>query len=167
MAQAIRSCGVGLRGWWRRVVRRARGVGCRLRFEGTDGKITRVRGVETAAANLGGLCAKGAQLGPTIDTPDRLKYPLHRNRFGDFEPTDWNSALNRIAEVVANVIRTHGPDGLKAVAENAVLNANYLMSRVKHFLPVPHGERSYALPGHNTKLRLWTPSSGDGPNSSM
>jgi glycine dehydrogenase subunit 2 len=38
-------------------------------------------------------------------------------------------------------LRTHGPDGLKAVAENAVLNANYLMSRVKHFLPVPHGER--------------------------
>ena len=38
-------------------------------------------------------------------------------------------------------IRTHGPDGLKAVAENAVLNANYLMSRVKHILPVPHGER--------------------------
>jgi glycine dehydrogenase subunit 2 len=38
-------------------------------------------------------------------------------------------------------IRTHGPDGLKAVAENAVLNANYLMSRVRHILPVPHGER--------------------------
>ena len=38
-------------------------------------------------------------------------------------------------------IRTHGPDGLKAVAENAVLNANYLLSRVKHILPVPQGER--------------------------
>jgi glycine dehydrogenase subunit 2 len=38
-------------------------------------------------------------------------------------------------------LRTHGPEGLKSVAENAVLNANYLMSRVKHFLPVPHGER--------------------------
>ena len=38
-------------------------------------------------------------------------------------------------------IRTHGPDGLKAVSENAVLNANYLLSRVKHILPVPHGER--------------------------
>src|SRR5262245_29674824 len=36
-------------------------------------------------------------------------------------------------------IRTHGPDGLKAVAENAVLNANYLLSRVKHILPVPQG----------------------------
>ncbi|MGI8977645.1 MAG: aminomethyl-transferring glycine dehydrogenase subunit GcvPB [Pirellulaceae bacterium] len=38
-------------------------------------------------------------------------------------------------------IRTHGPEGLKAVAENAVLNANYLLSRVKHILPVPQGDR--------------------------
>jgi glycine dehydrogenase subunit 2 len=38
-------------------------------------------------------------------------------------------------------IRTHGPDGLKRVSENAVLNANYLLSRVKDFLPVPHGDR--------------------------
>ncbi len=38
-------------------------------------------------------------------------------------------------------IRTHGPDGLREVSENAVLNANYLLSRVKHFLPVPQGER--------------------------
>jgi glycine dehydrogenase subunit 2 len=38
-------------------------------------------------------------------------------------------------------IRTHGPDGLRRVSENAVLNANYLLSRVKHFLPVPQGDR--------------------------
>ncbi len=38
-------------------------------------------------------------------------------------------------------IRTHGPDGLKRVSENAVLNANYLLSRVKHILPVPQGDR--------------------------
>ena len=38
-------------------------------------------------------------------------------------------------------IRTHGPDGLQRVSENAVLNANYLLSRVKHFLPVPQGDR--------------------------
>ena len=35
---------------------------------------------------------------------------------------------------------THGGAGLRRVAENAVLNANYLLSRVKHFLPVPQGE---------------------------
>src|SRR5262245_5015189 len=38
-------------------------------------------------------------------------------------------------------VRTHGPDGLRRVSENAVLNANYLLSRVKHFLPVPQGDR--------------------------
>ena len=36
---------------------------------------------------------------------------------------------------------THGSDGLRHVAENAVLNANYLLSRVRHILPVPQGDR--------------------------
>ncbi len=38
-------------------------------------------------------------------------------------------------------LRTHGPDGLRRVSEHAVLNANYLLSRVKHIFPVPHGDR--------------------------
>ena len=38
-------------------------------------------------------------------------------------------------------LRTHGPRGLRQVSENAVLNANYLLSRVKHIFPVPHGDR--------------------------
>ncbi|MEO0531027.1 MAG: aminomethyl-transferring glycine dehydrogenase subunit GcvPB [Planctomycetota bacterium] len=38
-------------------------------------------------------------------------------------------------------IRSHGPDGLRRVSEQAVLNANYLLSRVKHILPVPQGDR--------------------------
>ena len=38
-------------------------------------------------------------------------------------------------------LRTHGAEGLRKISENAVLNANYLLSRVKHILPVPQGER--------------------------
>jgi glycine dehydrogenase subunit 2 len=38
-------------------------------------------------------------------------------------------------------IRTLGPDGLKAVSENAVLNANYLLARLKDAYEVPHGDR--------------------------
>jgi len=41
-------------------------------------------------------------------------------------------------------LRTHGPKELRRVAEDAVLSANYLLSRVKDFLAVPHGRR--ALP---------------------
>ena len=38
-------------------------------------------------------------------------------------------------------IRTLGPDGLREVSENAVLNANYLLARLKDVYEVPHGDR--------------------------
>ena len=38
-------------------------------------------------------------------------------------------------------LRSHGPDGLRRVSEQAVLNANYLLAKVKHCLPVPQGDR--------------------------
>jgi glycine dehydrogenase subunit 2 len=38
-------------------------------------------------------------------------------------------------------IRTLGPDGLREVSEHAVLNANYLLSRIKDAYDVPHGDR--------------------------
>ncbi len=37
--------------------------------------------------------------------------------------------------------RSHGPEGLRRISEDAVLNANYLLHRLKDFLPVPHGDR--------------------------
>jgi len=39
-------------------------------------------------------------------------------------------------------IRMLGAEGLRAVAENAVLNANYLQARLKDIYPVPHGDRT-------------------------
>ena len=96
------------------------GVGCRLRLEGIPATgaarfplVTRVRGVEEAAANLGRICAKGAQLGPTIDTSDRLTRPhLRLSRHGDFRATDWDTALGYVAEVFTNVLNTHGPEAV-------------------------------------------------------
>jgi len=38
-------------------------------------------------------------------------------------------------------ILSHGPEGLRKVSEHALLNANYLLSKIKHFIPVPHGDR--------------------------
>jgi glycine dehydrogenase subunit 2 len=64
----------------------------------------------------------------------------------DFDRPD---SIGRVRSFFGNVgvlvrawcyIRTHGADGLRRVSENAVLNANYLLSRVKHILPVPQGD---------------------------
>jgi glycine dehydrogenase subunit 2 len=38
-------------------------------------------------------------------------------------------------------LRTLGPAGTRAVSENAVLNANYLLAKLQHVLPVPQGNR--------------------------
>ncbi len=85
------------------------------------------------------------KLGPYLPAPivreDGKRY------FLDF---DMPKSIGQVRAFFGNVgvlvraycyIRTHGPDGLRAVSENAVLNANYLLSRVKHILPVPQGNR--------------------------
>jgi glycine dehydrogenase subunit 2 len=80
-----------------------------------------------------------------------LPTPIVEQRDGRFVLAhDRPHSIGRVRSFFGNVgvlvraycyIRTHGPAGLKAVAENAVLNANYLLSRVKHILPVPQGDR--------------------------
>jgi glycine dehydrogenase subunit 2 len=63
---------------------------------------------------------------------------------------DLPKSIGRVRSFFGNVgilvrgycyIRTLGPDGLREVSNNAVLNANYLLSRVKGAYDVPHGDR--------------------------
>lgn len=89
------------------------GVGCRLRFEGTPSHVTRVRGVEEAAANGGRICAKGALLGPTIDTADRLGQPQFRlSRHDEFRTADWDTVLSYVGEIFTNLLHTYGPEAV-------------------------------------------------------
>jgi glycine dehydrogenase subunit 2 len=92
----------------------------------------------------GPICVS-AKLGPYLPSPIVVR------RNGSFQlDCDREKSVGRVRSFVGNVgvlvraycyIRTHGGKGLRRVAENAVLNANYLLSRVKHILPVPQGDR--------------------------
>ena len=96
-----------------------------------------------------GPIAVTGKLGPYLPSPvvakdDTPEGPVYRLDF------DREKSIGRVRSFFGNVgvlvraycyIRTHGPDGLRQVAENAVLNANYLLSRVQHILPVPQGDR--------------------------
>ena len=91
----------------------------------------------------GPICV-GAKLAPFLPSP-----MVAQSEDGYFLDYDRPQSIGRVRSFFGNVgvlvrayayIRSHGPDGLREVSENAVLNANYLRSRVKHFLPVPHGE---------------------------
>jgi ferredoxin-nitrate reductase len=89
------------------------GVGCRLQLEGLGGKPVRATGVASAAANLGGICAKGALLPETVHSADRLTEPQHRHtRQEPFRPSDWQTSLRYIREVLLFIRNTHGPDAI-------------------------------------------------------
>lgn len=63
---------------------------------------------------------------------------------------DRPQAIGRVRSFFGNVgillrgycyIRTLGPEGLRSMTENAVLNANYLLAKLKGAFEVPHGDR--------------------------
>ena len=92
-----------------------------------------------------GPIAVGEKLAPYLPSPTVVKD-------GDKYRLDYDrpNSIGRVRSFFGNTgvlvrmysyIRTHGPDGLKSISENAVLNANYLLSRVKDILPVPQGDR--------------------------
>jgi glycine dehydrogenase subunit 2 len=98
--------------------------------------------------------AGGPGSGPIAVTNKLAPYlpaPLVAKR-GDRFVLDYDrpKSIGRVRSFFGNVgilfrgwayIRTLGPDGLKRCSENAVLNANYLLSRIKHAYEVPHGDR--------------------------
>ena len=107
------------------------GVGCRLQF---DGKLptVRVRGVASASANLGGMCAKGAQLGPTI-TPGRLSRPqLRLSRQDGFQAASWDDSLRYVSEIFRNILHAHGPEAI-AFYGSGQLDTEAVYSIVKLF----------------------------------
>jgi glycine dehydrogenase subunit 2 len=92
-----------------------------------------------------GPIAVRKQLAPFLPAP-----VVAKNSKGFYLDYDRPQSIGRVRSFFGNVgillrgycyIRTLGPDGLKAVSENAVLNANYLLSRVKGEYDVPHGDR--------------------------
>ncbi|MDC0935658.1 aminomethyl-transferring glycine dehydrogenase subunit GcvPB [Pirellulales bacterium] len=86
--------------------------------------------------------AQGGQ--PTSDSDANEPTPEYRLDY------DRPKSIGRVRAHFGNVgvllraycyIRAHGPDGLRRIADNAVLNANYLLNKVRHYLPVPQGDR--------------------------
>ena len=93
-----------------------------------------------------GPIAVREHLAPYLPAPVVVKGDDGTYRLDDDRPL----SIGRVRAFFGNVgvlfraycyIRSQGPDGLKAVSEHAVLNANYLMTLIRHAYPVPHGDR--------------------------
>jgi glycine dehydrogenase subunit 2 len=93
-----------------------------------------------------GPIAVRAPLAPYLPTP-----LVARRADGTYGlDADRPQSIGRVRSFFGNVgvlvraycfIRSQGPDGLRAIAQHAVLNANYLMALVRDVYPVPFGTR--------------------------
>jgi glycine dehydrogenase subunit 2 len=93
-----------------------------------------------------GPIAVSSHLAPYLPSP-----VVARAEDGTFRlDTDRPKSIGRVRSFFGNTgvlfraycyIRSQGPDGLKQVAQHAVLNANYLMALVRDDFPVPHDGR--------------------------
>lgn len=102
------------------------GVGCGVLIATENGKITGVRGDPEHPANFGRLCTKGSTLHLTTKLDARALFPeIRRERGATRQRTDWDTALDLVAERFAAIIREHGPDAVAFYISGQLLTEDY------------------------------------------
>jgi formate dehydrogenase alpha subunit len=130
------------------------GVGCGVEFVQKGDRIVYARGYADAAVNGEFLCVKGRSGWDFVSSPDRLTEPLlrrdlayslgltdqpwtlpttsplKRRSLDDFIPVSWETALQVVADRLADVVATHGPDAVAGLTSARCTNEeNYLFQK--------------------------------------
>jgi predicted molibdopterin-dependent oxidoreductase YjgC len=106
------------------------GAGCGLYIQVLDGEIVGVLPAKEHPVSGGKLCIKGWNATAFVRHPDRLTTPLIRE--GDrFREASWDEALDRVAERLAQIRDTYGPDALGFLVSAKCTNEeNYLAQKL-------------------------------------
>jgi len=99
-------------------------VGCGMHIGVKDGKAVSVRGDEDHKANFGKLCPKGLSEHYTLDSKDRLKYPLLRKR-GKLVRVSWQEALETMTTKFREVQERYGPQSLGVISTGQLLTEEF------------------------------------------
>ncbi len=102
------------------------GVGCGVIIQSEGEKIISVRGDPEHPANFGRLCTKGSTLHLSAKTEGRALVPeLRLNRAQTRQLTDWDNALDHVADRFAAIIHEHGPDAVAFYISGQLLTEDY------------------------------------------
>ena len=72
--------------------------------------------------NRGGLCKKGWTSADLLRSPDRLTAPLVRGADGLLHETEWDAALDVVAEGLRSIRAAHGPDAVAVFGGGGLTN---------------------------------------------
>ncbi|MCW9048473.1 MAG: nitrate reductase [Gammaproteobacteria bacterium] len=90
------------------------------------GEAVSSRGVGGADVNRGKLCIKGIFEHELFKTEGRGRTPLVRNsRLDEYQDTDWNSALDKMAENIKSIQTDHGRDAFAVVSTGQILTEEF------------------------------------------
>src|SRR5690242_1537313 len=99
------------------------GVGCGVIASRDRAGAVSVTGDPMHPANFGRLCSKGAALADTVGLDGRLLAPIV-----DGQETDWDAALDLVADGFARTIREHGPDSVAFYVSGQLLTEDYYVA---------------------------------------
>ena len=99
------------------------GVGCGvIARQKEDGEVE-ISGDPDHPANFGKLCSKGSALGDTFSLEDRLLTPKVHGQV-----SDWDSALDKVAQGFSEAVRDHGPDAVAFYVSGQLLTEDYYVA---------------------------------------
>ena len=73
-----------------------------------DGKLIKVEGMKEHPCTRGVICVRGEKLPSYVYSPDRLKYPMRKNKDGSWERISWDEALDTIASKLQKIKDEYG-----------------------------------------------------------
>ncbi|MEO0566742.1 MAG: molybdopterin-dependent oxidoreductase, partial [Pseudomonadota bacterium] len=90
-----------------------------------------VKGDPDHPANFGKLCSKGSALGETVGVEQRLRAPMVHG-----EETDWDTALQLVADRFSKTVAEHGPDAAAFYVSGQLLTEDYYVANklIKGFI---------------------------------
>jgi anaerobic selenocysteine-containing dehydrogenase len=82
---------------------------CGMRVEVEGGRLRAIEPHPGNRATPEGVCLKGLSYIERVYSKDRILQPLQRLADGEFEPTSWDAALDRIVAELSSARERHGP----------------------------------------------------------
>jgi anaerobic selenocysteine-containing dehydrogenase len=95
-------------------------VGCGMLLGVRDGKAVAAKGDPDHPVNRGRLCPKGLSEHHTLDAPGRLTHPVV-----DGQPTDWDTALDRLVGGFRRLQEEHGPESVAVLSTGQLVTEEF------------------------------------------
>ncbi len=106
------------------------GTGCGVLLEVTDGRVTGTLPQKDHPVSRGALCIKGWAAHEFVHSDKRLTRPMVRVD-GKLVETDWDTALQTVAEGLSRAAKEHGPEAVGFFASARCTNEeNYLLQKL-------------------------------------